>query len=264
MKKSILILVAIVFNSIVFAQIQDLNVTCLEATHYCAIPSGGVHIKIEATEIGVLYALKNSANTTIISAQGSGGDITFSIPVPATETYHILATSGSNSLELTQTVTITIDILDLGVTVNGSEITVNTTNYASYLWYDCTLETSIIGETGISFTPTQSGSYSCEISNNGCSDLSECQTITISEANLDENLDEKISIFPNPVNDNLSVLLPSELVEENYFSIYTIQGEKVMQAALLLDNSVTELESGSYFLVIETNKGNITKTFYKN
>jgi len=63
------------------------------------------------------------------------------------------------------------------ISQNGS--TLACTNFASgYQWLDCDANYDpIIGETGMTFTATQSGNYALEISFNDCSDTSECFSI---------------------------------------------------------------------------------------
>jgi hypothetical protein len=65
------------------------------------------------------------------------------------------------------------------ISQNGS--TLACTNFASgYQWLDCDANYSpIIGETGMTFTATQSGNYALEISFNDCSDTSECFSIDL-------------------------------------------------------------------------------------
>jgi hypothetical protein len=92
-----------------------------------------------------------------------------------TATYTITNAEGCDS-------TITLDLTiwsapEPTIIQNGS--TLACTNFASgYQWLDCDANYNpIIGETGMTFTATQSGNYALEISFNDCSDISECFSI---------------------------------------------------------------------------------------
>jgi hypothetical protein len=92
-----------------------------------------------------------------------------------TATYTTINAAGCDSV-------ITLDLTiwsapEPTISQNGS--TLACTNFASgYQWLDCDANYNpIIGETGMTFTATQSGNYALEISFNDCSDTSECFSI---------------------------------------------------------------------------------------
>lgn len=124
---------------------------------------------------------------------------------------------------------LTIDTIDTNVTVNGLTLTSATSGADSYQWIDCATQQPIAGATAASFTATQNGSYAVMITNGSCSATSECVTISnISVAELSENL---VSIFPNPVNDVLTVSNPEgrslvlELFDVNGHLVSTLTSE---------------------------------------
>lgn len=119
---------------------------------------------------------------------------------------------------------LTIDNIDTNVTMNGLVLTSATAGADSYQWIDCATQQPIAGETSASFTVTQNGSYAVMIDNGACSETSECVTISnINVAEISENL---VSVFPNPVNDVLTISNPDGRSLE--FKLYDLNGHVVL------------------------------------
>ncbi len=79
---------------------------------------------------------------------------------------------------------------------------------------------------------------------------------------LDEN-ESSLNIYPNPVNNRLFITA-NEKIES--ISIYTITGVMVYNAQCTMNNTqldVANLNSGIYFIKINTNNGEIVKRFVK-
>jgi beta-glucanase (GH16 family) len=87
-----------------------------------------------------------------------------------------------------------------------------------------------------------------------------------SPLNVDETSPKPvIKTYPNPVKNNLSIVLPSELVGTQ-LRIYSIQGEVVLEKTLVTQTSQINLASyakGVYLLKIETISGNFTQSILK-
>jgi hypothetical protein len=100
------------------------------------------------------------------------------------------------------TLNLTITTLDNATTVNGSTISATQSN-ASYTWIDCNNGNApISGATSQSFSPTVNGDYAVIITKNGCTETSDCVTITnvgIEESPSANNL----VIYPNPSTNGL-------------------------------------------------------------
>ena len=95
------------------------------------------------------------------------------------------------------TLDLTINTVDVGVTVTDPIITANAVG-AVYQWLDCNNNNSIIdGETGKSFTATTNGSYAVVVTENGCADTSICVTIT-TVGIIENAITNQVSIYPNP------------------------------------------------------------------
>lgn len=149
--------------------------------------------------------------------------------------------------------------------------TINAINLSSaYQWLDCNNGYSLIyNAIGQSYTPTVNGSYAVvayvgegEI----CIDTSAC--ITINDVGLNElNSESRITIFPNPANDNISIellnLLPST---KNTISIYNIQGQLLFQKYSDLAKTeidISTLSKGIYFIKIQNSDNIIFQKFVK-
>ncbi len=96
-------------------------------------------------------------------------------------------------------------INDVTTSTSGFIITANATG-ANYQWIDCDNENiPIPGETYQSFTASESGNYAVTVSENACTDTSECVNITI--IGTEEINDLGINIYPNPTSGNLNIEL---------------------------------------------------------
>lgn len=78
-------------------------------------------------------------------------------------------------------------------------------------------------------------------------------------------LNAQIKVFPNPVRDILSVVVPNELVGAK-LRLYSVTGQEVVEKTLLEPTSqinISSLPSGVYLLKIETASGNFTQSIIK-
>lgn len=102
------------------------------------------------------------------------------------------------------TLNLTIDTVDVSVTVADPTITANAAG-ASYQWLDCNNSfAAITGETAQSFTATTNGDYAVEVIQNSCTDTSVCVTISTAGINEDKILNQ-ISVYPNPTKGLINV-----------------------------------------------------------
>jgi len=95
-------------------------------------------------------------------------------------------------------------IVDTDVTLGGSTLTAKA-NSASYQWLYCDSNYALIsGQTAQFFTPTSTGSYAVEITQNACVDTSACYIVTISII-IENNLSDRLSVYPNPTTGELVI-----------------------------------------------------------
>jgi hypothetical protein len=80
-----------------------------------------------------------------------------------------------------------------------------------------------------------------------------------------EEIDSKVEIYPNPVDDKLYIVTEDDVKE---VVVYTITGVIVGQQSTdnrqqTLTIDLSDLKSGIYFVKINTEKGNIVKRIIK-
>jgi hypothetical protein len=125
-------------------------------------------------------------------------------------------------------------IVTYNVTINSFQIdTVNTypnivlsvlPSGGSYQWLNCNDYSLIPNETSQTFTASVNGSYAVEVTLNGCTDTSDCMTVStvgIEELNL-----PFVKIFPNPTTDGVTIEFPISTFEK--VTILDISGRKVV------------------------------------
>ena len=96
-------------------------------------------------------------------------------------------------------------VIDDNVTLAGNVLSATQTG-ALYQWFDCNNGNSpIIGATSQNFTPTVSGNYGVNIFLNGCSNASECTSVTVSGVGINENELTTFAIYPNPATDQVTI-----------------------------------------------------------
>lgn len=165
----------------------------------------------------------------------------------ATYTYVGRASNGCDS---TVTLDLTINSVNVNVSVSGSTISSEATS-AMYQWLDCNDNNSEISSaTDQSFTPTVSGNYAVEVSENGCIDTSDCSFIDVITS-LEMLGTSGINVFPNPNNGSFSI----ELNGDDGFEKVTImdcKGKTVRSMDQFDDHiiSVGGLSSGIYQLIL--------------
>ncbi len=148
---------------------------------------------------------------------------------------------------------IIINVSDITTSVSGGTITANNSS-AEYQWLDCDNGNAIIsGETSQSFTPTTTGNYAVELTENGCVETSACVSV-ITSGIVENSFEDALIIYPNPTNGNFSVDLGHtyEYVEIMITDIFgkTLVSKSFTQSQVL--NYSLEQPSGVYFVSINS------------
>jgi len=166
----------------------------------------------------------------------------------------ILNAAGCDSMI---TLNLTIVEMDTAIITNDNILTSAASN-AHYQWIDCDVNFKPMdGQTNRSFEVTRSGNYAVIISQNNCIDTSKCISVHVTgiKGNKNEN---GISIYPNPVNDELTIDLNPDM-EDVMIEITNVNGEVVLRnqysnnKTLKLDVSV--LSPGVFVVKIVGEKG---------
>ncbi len=177
-----------------------------------------------------------------ISNNGISGTWSPAVNNTATTTYTFTPTSGQ--CVATATMTVVVNSVNAGTTVQGNTITASATG-ATYHWINCADNQPINGATNASFTPTQNGSYAVVVTQNGCSATSNC--VTISTVGLEALAQNGWNVYPNPANDQLFI----DVNEAVAISIIDMTGKMIQQEELKSGNNIIQVSSltpGVYFI----------------
>ncbi|MDX1350350.1 MAG: PKD domain-containing protein [Putridiphycobacter sp.] len=151
-------------------------------------------------------------------------------------------------------------IISINLTINTVDITViqvdNTltasSSGAAYQWVDCNNNYApIAGETNQSFSPNNNGIYAVIITENNCSDTSQC--FVISTINImDSGNFTTVSVFPNPTEGHVYIKFGT-IIQDLNIQLYDSRGRLILddflQSTDFYQLDITE-PSGVYFLRI--------------
>jgi hypothetical protein len=153
--------------------------------------------------------------------------------------------------------TLEVIIVDVSVTQDGIKLTANAEN-AEYQWLDCNNNFEPIpGATQQSFTPEQDGSYAVEVTQNGCTDISECMQVT-GVGTTDYYSDNVMKVYPNPARGYVRV----EITQNAEIEIINIAGKSIFRDPLPAGSNIIYLSNmpqGIYIIRSISRKCIITK-----
>lgn len=202
-----------------------------------------------------LFATGNANSYSWQSTGFTGGNGVNVGPIHITTEYIVVATSAAGC-ETQDTLVVTVaTVPNLTIGYAGGVLTASS-GFNSYEWE---FNNAVVNATS-SFSPTVNGDYTVTATTaEGCT---ETATYKVSGIGLDELNESEIAIYPNPVNNVLNI--NSEL-EVNNLRIVDAQGRTIMENILISNGSieVSELASGNYFLIGESEKGNFVRRFVK-
>ncbi|MEJ6757534.1 MAG: T9SS type A sorting domain-containing protein [Crocinitomicaceae bacterium] len=156
---------------------------------------------------GSTYTASGMYNDTLVNAEGCDSivtlDLTINGPTTSTQTEascsdYVWIVDGQTYImtgmytavipnaagcDSTITLDLTIGMLDISTTVNGSTITSNAGGSATYQWVDCDNGNApIAGATNQSYTATVSGNYAVVIVDGTCNAASVCEPVCVGTA----------------------------------------------------------------------------------
>jgi len=178
-----------------------------------------------------------------------------------TETFQTI-----HGCDSTVTLNLTVNSVDISVTqIDEFTLKANAAN-AAYQWVDCNNNYAPIeGETNQFFTATQNGSYAVEITQNNCTDTSDCYDI-ISAGILENTFDNDIAVYPNPT-DGIFIIDLGETLPEFIVSITDVSG-KILRQSVYKNTKMLELnldvQPGIYLLTINSGNKKATIRLIKN
>jgi hypothetical protein len=123
---------------------------------------------------------------------------------------------------------------------------------AAYEWINCSDGSIISGETGSSFTPQMSGKYALQVTQNGCTAISDCHEILFSGV-YEPYLFSAVKIYPNPTRDRINIVF-DEMQQQFSLGLFSQNGQRLMMKENLYGThhslSLQNLQPGLYFLQI--------------
>jgi len=146
-------------------------------------------------------------------------------------------------------------INDTQITQNGNELSVAQAG-ATYQWGICqgSTFTPIVGATTQTYMVDAIGSYAVDVTLGTCTSRSACFDITtLNTASFDSS---KISVYPNPVQQNLFIDLGDSSKANLIF--FDVNGRRILEINHLQSNQgidVSSLTPGFYLLQMETSNG---------
>lgn len=149
--------------------------------------------------------------------------------------------------------------VDVSVTANGAQLTANASGL-TYQWIDCSDNSVIAGATDQVYQASNqaNANYAVIITDGACIDTSDC--IFVSGLDVNENDFVGVSVYPNPLNDILTITNENGTLES--VELVTAAGRIVYSSEISssqFEINVADISSGIYFVNIKS--ANSAKTF---
>ena len=139
----------------------------------------------------------------------------------------------------------------------------NTSTATSYQWVDCNNGNSpISGATSQTFVATVNGNYAVEVTENGCTDISNCNII--SQVNIDEMSTSNVQLYPNPTFGKIQLMFDNTNVDQ--LTIMDTKGREIYSISTPESGSIIDMEGmevGIYLFQLKIGNQLITKRVIK-
>lgn len=171
-------------------------------------------------------------------------------------TYQVTLIAANNDGSDTLTQTLTVMGTNTNTSVSGITITAAASN-ASYQWMNCASNSPVAGATSASFTPAANGSYAVIVTQNGCSDTSQCTAITSLGLNQPSKSD-LLLISPNPSRGMFVVSDLQGTCFDRMITVSNVLGETVYATRITGNQTLVDLTSernGMYLVSIDSDYG---------
>lgn len=179
-------------------------------------------------------------------------------------TYQITLIASNDDGNDTITHPLTVAGVETAVTVSGITIS-SSASSATWQWINCTTNTAIAGATSASFTPSANGSYAVVVTQNGCSDTSECTAITT--VGLDQlTAGDLMTVAPNPSKGMFVVYDLQGSLSGEMITVTNILGETVYSTKIDGTKTTIDLSSaknGIYFVNVGSDFGKLVTKIVK-
>lgn len=147
---------------------------------------------------------------------------------------------------------LTIDTVEaVSVNVDSIGLLANVPT-GTYQWWDCDLDSAVAGANFQSFTPSTTGNYAVILTQNGCSDTSDCVNFLMTDVEAVQPA-KNINLYPNPTSGSFQIVLDKVYTELDLI-LLNAQGQ---QMSYTKANGTKKLEieidhaPGLYFVVLK-------------
>ena len=194
--------------------------------------------------------INNSTSNTL--TQSACNSYTFNNQtINASGTYYdtLLNSTGCDSII---TLNLTINNANTATTQAGTQLSA-TASGASYQWLTCNPFTIISGANSQAYTATANGDYAVAVTENGCTDTSNCMTVN-SVGIYEFNAQNLITISPNPTNSIFKIECPMNGAN---VILYNSFGQKLLTSKIENQTSLIDIShfsKGIYIAEIIDNK----------
>ena len=148
---------------------------------------------------------------------------------------------------------VTDNSVDVSVTANNNYLLANAAS-GNYQWINCSTNAAISGAVNQAFIPSANGEYAVIVTQNFCSDTSDC--INFTTAGFDNLIVQELEISPNPAQGYFQIGLPFWAVNAE-LSMFDLTGKKVHSKIFTGNHTPVFLSEnvhkGLYFAVINYN-----------
>jgi hypothetical protein len=150
------------------------------------------------------------------------------------------------------TLNLTINNSNTATTQSGTQLSASATG-ATYQWLTCSPFTLIAGATNQTYTATTNGDYAVIVTENGCTDTSNCMTVNSVGIN-DINTNNLVTISPNPTHSIFKIECPMNGAK---VILYNSFGQKLLISKIEKQSSLIDISqypSGIYFAEVKDEK----------
>lgn len=153
---------------------------------------------------------------------------------------------------------VTDNSVDVSVTANNNYLLANAAS-GNYQWINCSTNAAISGAINQAYIPSVNGEYAVIVTQNFCSDTSDC--INFSTAGFESLNNQVISVSPNPAQESFQIGLPfwalnAELV------VFDVTGKEVLSKVFTGNQTTVTrnaiMPEGLYFAVVNLNGNRFT------
>ena len=206
------------------------------------------------------YGLQWYINDTIMAGHTNSTDT-----ITETGYYHVVAFNNFGCATSSDTILAIFCDSNITASINmdvNLDLFTTAPSGWTFQWYEN--GNLITGANNDTYTPTQSGNYSVSITDPvGCSFSSPIYVYTVGIESFTSNL---WSLYPNPAGSSINLIL-SENISVEFIEIYDISGRLMNKISNMtnyhLQIDLEKYNNGAYLMVLNTNKGILTKKFIK-